>query len=129
MPKRKISTVDECLGRNLTYYRKLEGLTQQQVADKLNLNIATNQRPVGFDLLSEGTKDTVSLAFRLAVVDHLFPEGGGVIVLDDPLTDMDEDRVKPSCELIREFAKRHQVIFLTCREEYQDKLEGNLIRL
>ena len=40
MPKRKISTVDECLGRNLTYYRKLEGLTQQQVADKLNLNLA-----------------------------------------------------------------------------------------
>ena len=59
----------------------------------------------------------------------LFPEGGGVIVLDDPLTDMDEDRVEQSCGLIRECAKRHQVIFLTCREEYQDKLQGNLIRI
>ncbi len=101
----------------------------QPDADKLNLNIATNQRPVGFDLLSEGTKDTVSLAFRLAVVDHLFPEGGGVIVLDDPLTDMDEERVDQACALIRKCAERHQVIFLTCREEYQEKLQGTLIRI
>ena len=97
--------------------------------DRLNVSILSNRRELGYDLLSEGTKDTISLAFRLAVVDHLFPEGGGVIVLDDPLTDMDEDRVRQSCELIREFAKRHQVIFLTCREEYQEKLQGNLIRL
>ena len=101
--------------------------SEQPDADKLNLNIATNQRPVGYDLLSEGTKDTVSLAFRLAVVDHLFPEGGGVIVLDDPLTDMDEDRVGQACALIRKCAERHQVIFLTCREEYQEKLQGTLI--
>lgn len=98
-------------------------------ADRLDLSILSGQRPLEYDLLSEGTKDTVSLAFRLAVVDHLFPEGGGVIVLDDPLTDMDEDRVEQSCELIRECAKRHQVIFLTCREGYQDKLQGNLIRI
>ena len=97
--------------------------------DKLNVSILSNQRPMGYDLLSEGTKGTISLAFRLAVVDHLFPEGGGVIILDDPLTDMDEERAEQSCKLIREFAKRHQVIFLTCRENYHDKLEGNLIRI
>lgn len=98
-------------------------------ADKLDVSILSNQRELGYDLLSEGTKDTISLAFRLAVVDHLFPEGGGIIVLDDPLTDMDEDRVKQACALIRECAQRHQVIFLTCREEYQDLLNGTLITL
>ena len=63
------------------------------------------------------------------MVDHLFPEGGGVIVLDDPLTDMDEERVDQACALIRKCAERHQVIFLTCREEYQEKLQGTLIRI
>ncbi len=100
-----------------------------QDADKPDVNVSSGQRPMRYDLLSEGTKDTVSLAYRLAVVDHLFPEGGGIIVLDDPLTDMDEDRVKQACALIRECAQRHQVIFLTCREEYQDLLNGSLIRL
>lgn len=84
-----------------------------------------------YNLLSEGTKETVYLAFRLAVLDHLFPDGGGVIVLDDPLNDMDIDRVKQSCELIKKSAEKHQVILLTCREEYSEPLgvAGKEIRI
>ena len=96
-------------------------------ADKLNMNIYSDDRLLDYDKLSEGTKETVSLAFRLAVLDHLFPEGGGVIVLDDPFTDMDAERTAQSCELLKECAKYHQVIFLTCRENYIDMLNGNRI--
>ena len=32
---------------------------------------------MSFGKLSEGTKETVSLAFRLAVLDHLFPRAAG----------------------------------------------------
>ena len=97
--------------------------------DKLDMNIYSGQRHLSYDKLSEGTKETVYLAFRLAVLDHLFPDGGGVIVLDDPLTDMDEGRVAQSCALMKDCAARHQVIFLTCREEYFPLLGGNEIRL
>lgn len=34
-----------------------------------------------------------------------------------------------SCELIKECAKQHQVILLTCREDYLEKLNGNKISL
>ena len=98
-------------------------------ADKLNMNIYSDNKLLDYGKLSEGTKETVSLAFRLAVLDHLFPDGGGVIVFDDPFTDMDADRTAQSCELIKECAKQHQVIFLTCREEYLDMLNGNKIAL
>lgn len=97
-------------------------------ADKLNMNIYSDNKLLDYGKLSEGTKETVSLAFRLAVLDHLFPDGGGVIVFDDPFTDMDTDRTAQSCELIKECAKQHQVIFLTCREDYIDVLCGNCIR-
>ena len=90
--------------------------------------IYSNDILLDYGKLSDGTKETVSLAFRLAVLDHLFPDGGGVIVMDDPFNDMDSDRVAQSCLLLKECAKRHQVIFLTCREEYLPALEGNLIR-
>ena len=96
-------------------------------ADKLNMNIYSENNLLDYGKLSEGTKETVALAFRLAVLDHLFPEGGGVIVFDDPFTDMDADRTAQSCELIKECATRHQVIFLTCREDYLSALEGNRI--
>ena len=96
-------------------------------ADKLNMNIYSDLKLLDFHKLSEGTRETVSLAFRLAVLEHLFPNGGGVIILDDPFTDMDVDRVEQSCQLLKECARRHQVIFLTCREDYIDLLNGNLI--
>lgn len=96
-------------------------------ADKLNINIYSDNTLLDYSKLSEGTKETASLAFRLAVLDHLFPDGGGVIVFDDPFTDMDADRAAQSCELIKECAKRHQVIFLTCREDYLSVLNGNNI--
>lgn len=97
-------------------------------ADKLNLHVYSRNTLLDYGKLSDGTKETVSFAFRLAVLDHLFPDGGGVIVLDDPFTDMDAARAAQSCALIRACAQRHQVIFLTCREEYGEALGGNLIR-
>ncbi len=97
--------------------------------EKLNMSIYSGNSLMDYGKLSEGTKETVSLAFRLAVLDHLFPDGGGVIVFDDPFTDMDADRTAQSCELIRECAKRHQVIFLTCKEEYAEMLGGNEVVL
>ena len=80
-------------------------------------------------MLSEGAKDTVALAFRLAALDHLFPDGEGIVVFDDPFTDMDAEREKQACTLVQEFAKRHQVIFLTCRDEYEHLLSGNVIQV
>lgn len=96
--------------------------------DKLSMNIYSSNRILDYGKLSEGTKETVFLAFRLAALDHLFPNGG-VVVLDDPFTDMDDERTAQSCALIKEFAKRHQVIFLTCKEEYLELLDGKTIRI
>lgn len=97
--------------------------------EKLDMNIYSGNNKLDYDKLSEGTKETVSLAFRLAVLDHLFPDGGGVIVFDDPFTDMDAERTAKSCELIKECAKKHQVIFLTCNEDYKEMLAGNIINI
>ena len=39
----------------------------------------------------------------------------------------DVGREALSCELIKGCAERHQVLFLTCREEYLEMLKGNRI--
>lgn len=95
----------------------------------LDISVYSENRLMDHDKLSEGTKETVSLAYRLAVLDHLFPDGGGIMVLDDPLTDMDKTRAERSCKIIKECAGRHQIIFLTCREDYCDLLGGNRINI
>ena len=80
-----------------------------------------------YENLSEGTKDTVALAFRLAMLRHLYPDGGGLAVFDDPFTDMDPARTEQACRLLREFAKNNQVIFVTCDEKYTTLLSGAVV--
>ena len=121
--------IADCFTHYLSFISGGKVSSEFPEADKLNMNIYSDNKLLDYGKLSEGTKETVSLAFRLAVLDHLFPDGGGVIVFDDPFTDMDADRTAQSCELIKECAKQHQVIFLTCKEEYVDMLCGNEIRM
>lgn len=95
--------------------------------EKLDLTVYSGNNLMNYERLSEGTKDTVSLAFRLAVLDHLFPDGGGIIALDDPFTDMDEKRLQAACRLVQKSSVKHQIIFLTCREDVAESLGGNQI--
>lgn len=127
MQNNPMQDIADCFARYLGVISSGKVSSEFPDADKLNMNIYSENKLLDYGKLSEGTKDTVSLAFRLAVLDHLFPEGGGVVVFDDPFTDMDADRMAQSCELIKECAARHQVIFLTCREDYLPLLSGNSI--
>ncbi len=113
--------------RNLAVISNSRITSEFPSADRIDINLYSNNSLLDYNKLSEGTKDTVSLAFRLAVLDYLFPEGGGVIVLDDPFTDMDKERIAQSINLVKDASERHQVIFLTCKEEYLDMLDANKI--
>ncbi len=95
--------------------------------DQLSVKLASGSNELTYGNLSEGTRDTISLAFRLAMLDHIFPGGDGLAVFDDPFTDMDPKRVKESCALIQKFAKNNQVIFITCDEKYKNLLGGHVI--
>ena len=45
------------------------------------------------------------------------------------LVDLDPDRKEKAAELIKNFAKKHQVIFTTCSPETARLLGGNLIQI
>lgn len=95
--------------------------------DRMTVKLASGNRALTYGILSNGTKDTISLAFRLAVLEHLFPEGGGLAVFDDPFTDMDPKRVEQSCRLLQKYAENNQVIFITCDAKYLQMLSGHVI--
>lgn len=95
--------------------------------DRMTVKLASGNRALTYEILSNGTKDTISLAFRLAMLEHLFPDGGGLAVFDDPFTDMDPKRVEQSCRLIQKYAENNQVIFITCDAKYLQMLSGHVI--
>ena len=97
------------------------------IREDLKASITSGKSILSEDILSEGTKDTISLAFRLAMLKHLYPNGGCVAVFDDPFTDMDPKRTQAACRMIQEFADENQVIFMTCDGKYKDLLSGNIV--
>jgi hypothetical protein len=105
------------------------GIALASMDGQLSVRLASGTHALSYGILSDGTKDTVSLAFRLSMLEHLYPDGDGLAIFDDPFTDMDPKRVEQSCRLIQKFAERNQVIFITCDDKYKRLLSGNVIQL
>ena len=104
-------------------------LTLRSISEDLGSSILSENNVLTADILSEGTKETVSLAFRLAVLEHLYPDGGCVAVFDDPFTEMDPRRTEEGCRLLQRFAEKNQVIFVTCDDKYSGMMNGNCVRM
>jgi DNA repair exonuclease SbcCD ATPase subunit len=73
------------------------------------ISVAGEGRPV--DALSIGTRDQLSLIFRLTLAEQL----KSVVVLDDQLTQCDGERMVWMRSFIREMARNIQIIVFTCR--------------
>lgn len=81
------------------------------------------------ELLSQGTRKLILLAFRLALLKFYYQDESGVIILDDILLDMDPGRRERATQLLTEFARDNQVIFTTCDPAIAQLLGGNQIEM
>jgi DNA repair protein SbcC/Rad50 len=82
-----------------------------------------------YDLLSAGTRDVLALSLRLAMANHFLMDANGMLMLDDPLVDLDPRRQEKAAEAFGAFAKNKQVIVFTCHPHHADLLGGNRIEL
>lgn len=92
----------------------LAGTAATQVAGALILDTK---------LLSQGTLGSLALATRLALSELYLKDMDGFFLLDDPFTDMDATRRAAAIQAIGTFAKKHQVLFLTCHKEHAQELQ------
>lgn len=99
------------------------------IDETFEIELLKNGNKVPLELLSAGTYDSVALAFRFAILKHLFEENSGYVILDDCLVDLDPIRKKEAVALIREFGKENQIIFMTCDPTTAQMLGGNIIEL
>ena len=80
------------------------------------------------DALSQGARDQIYLAVRLALVELMSGGEPQPLFLDDPFVHFDPERRARALDLVREFAARHQVILFTCDPRYRET-PGRLIEL
>lgn len=68
------------------------------------------------DYLSTGYRDLVDLCARFALVDVLYKKEQPMMILDDPLTNLDEEKLTRALALLRDIVKERQLIYFTCHE-------------
>ena len=77
-------------------------------------------------LLSAGTGGQLYLAVRLAVCELVLPrEDAPPLVLDDALADFDDRRCRTALRLLKEEAKRRQILLFTCHSREAAFFDGD----
>ena len=83
---------------------------------------ALGKTALPFQSLSRGTLGSLALAVRLSLGELYLGGMNGMIVLDDPFTDMDAGRRAAAIEEISSFASGHQVLLITCHETHTEEM-------
>ena len=86
----------------------------------LGITVWSSEREAWIDAsaLSKGTGDQLYLAARLGLVRQVTQDRRPPLVFDDPFVTFDDQRALRAVELLRELAKDHQVLYLTCSDRY-----------
>ena len=67
---------------------------------------------------SAGAKDLIGLCTRLALAEAAFEKSSSpVLILDDPLVNLDDETTRRAKRLIRTLSKKYQIVYFTCKTE------------
>ena len=136
--QQKVIEVETALGANpfgdlknklATYLNRLSNGRYAAVEMKDVTPNRIQKDGIAFDnhLLSQGTFDILALATRLAMADYYLGEEDGFFMLDDPMTELDDERKVFASQLLTEIAEQKQIFVFTCHGSHRDLYEGNLV--
>lgn len=120
------------MGRTSAFFRTMTGGAFGRVVARPDdhdvvrlLAIRASGEEVPADGLSEGTRDQLFLALRLAAIDlHLENHPAMPLILDDLLMTFDDERVKALLPVLAELSEKTQVLIFTHHEHLVELLGG-----
>ena len=65
---------------------------------------------------SKGLVNSFEICKRFALIEVLFNKEKPFIILDDQFTNLDEEKIKESLAVIKEFANDYQIIYFVCHD-------------
>ncbi len=108
----------------------VEGVIEAQIDSTLELRLRILDAPAGLegrallDRLSVGARNQLSLALRSAVVKALTGKVNAPLLLDEPLTGLDDIRSVAGLNYLDTLSGHHQVLLTTCHQTQYEWLLG-----
>ena len=66
--------------------------------------------------LSRGYRDLAGICLRTALAEAMFTTEKPFLVLDDPFTNLDDEKVEKGMAFLKSLSERYQILYLTCSE-------------
>lgn len=105
------------LENSLNKYLQLLGGGYSATIDvDLNVNVLEKGAQKSTEYYSEGLKNLFELCKRFALIDVLFKNEKPFIMLDDPFSNFDKDRINSSLKLLNELKNEYQIIYFVCHD-------------
>ncbi len=100
------------------YYEMITSDSANEFRIDANTNITVmeqgKQREVNTQ--SSGYRDLIGICLRVALVDAMYKEETPVLIMDDPFTNLDDEKMKQAKKFLEHIAEKYQVIYFTCSE-------------
>lgn len=115
----------------LLSYLTSEKYEDMRSDDNFGINLKTDDGGiVKAEFMSRGTYDLIYIALRFASMSVLCDAKIPVVILDDAFSQLDDDRLIKTAELIKKSNEFSQVLLFTCHENYKGILkDSNIIEL
>lgn len=81
---------------------------------KLDVKIEAGGAKRELDFYSAGYKDLIGICTRLALIDVLFAEEKPFVILDDPFSNLDEEKLKSMLKMLQSIGTEYQIIYFIC---------------
>lgn len=85
-----------------------------RIDTKLSVSVTHEGSSKQESYLSAGYRDLAFFCARLALIDIMYEGQQPMIILDDPFTNFDGDKIDMALELIEELSKEKQILYFTC---------------
>lgn len=97
------------------YFQELtQSNTQFAITNDLEIEFIEGGMRRSLFYLSEGLQDLCRFAMKLAIFDAMFPDGNGVLFLDDPYSHFDDEKGERGLALLKSLSESRQVLYFTC---------------
>ena len=100
------------------YYEMITSASTEEFHIDANTNITVTEQGKQREIntQSAGYRDLIGICLRVALVDAMYKEETPVLIMDDPFTNLDDEKMKQARKFLDYIAEKYQVIYFTCSE-------------
>ncbi len=107
---------DPILQAFMRYYEMLCGTNNHIFHVDVNTNVTLESHGKQREILSlsTGYRDLVGICLRLALIDAMYTEQFPFLVMDDPFTNLDDEKLAMVRTFLDKVSEKYQIIYFTC---------------